>query len=54
MLYKSDKLWNLKLLRYYNICGVYKFMNGDCKNLNLISLLQPYLIGINVQEFKWI
>ena len=57
MLYKSDKLRDLKLLRYYNICGegVYKFMNGDLQiKLNPKLLLQPYWMDKNVQEnVKW-
>ena len=51
MLYKSDKLRNLKLLCNYNICGEggVQFVNGDCKSINLVNILQPYWMGISVQ-----
>ena len=41
------------LLQFF-VGGGIQIENEDCKNLNLISLLQPYWMGINVQGIKWI
>ena len=50
MLYKSDKLRNLKIttLLQHFVGGGIQFMNGDCNNINLINLLQPNWICTNI------